>query len=64
MRILVSPKLLIWPGDDRLHALQPDLDPWLGRDATRGDSQRAPEAIGKNLRAAVNAGTLVSFSPD
>jgi hypothetical protein len=47
--------------DDRLHALRPDLGPWLGRDAMRGDEQRAPEAIGKNLRAAVNAGALVSF---
>jgi hypothetical protein len=44
-----------------LHALRPDLDAGLGRDATRGDSQGAPDAIGKNLRAAVNAGALVSF---
>jgi hypothetical protein len=45
--------------DGRLQALQPDLDPGFGRDATRGDGHRAPEA--KNLRAAVNASALVSF---
>jgi len=47
--------------DDRLRGLRPDFGarPEIG--ATRGDGQRGPEAIGKNLRAAVNAGAVVSF---
>jgi hypothetical protein len=47
--------------DDRLRGLRPDFGarPEIG--VTRGDGQRAPEAIGKNLRAAVNAGAVVSF---
>jgi hypothetical protein len=47
--------------DDRLRGLRPDFGarPEIG--VTRGGGQRAPEAVGKNLRAAVNAGAVVSF---
>jgi hypothetical protein len=46
--------------DDRLASLRPP-DTVMLEDRRRGDREVVPEAIGGNLRAAVNAGTIVSF---
>jgi len=47
--------------DDRLRALRPDSGSSTQPGTRRGEQPNAPEAIGANLRAAVNAGALVSF---
>jgi hypothetical protein len=47
--------------DDRLGMLRPAPIILSEGDQRRGDRQHAPEAIGENLRAAVNAGAVVSF---
>jgi hypothetical protein len=47
--------------DARLHASRPDNGTGVQPGTRRGEQPSVPEAIGANLRAAVNAGALVSF---
>jgi hypothetical protein len=47
--------------DPRLCAVQTSIETKTEQDALRGEASPVPEAIGENLRAAVNAGALVSF---
>jgi hypothetical protein len=47
--------------DDRLRAVRPVVAEAVGADRLRGPATAAPPTFNENLRAAVNAGSLVSF---